>query len=259
MKIRSKFKDYYDYVGQRFGEDPDCTYVRGKVPNAGKVEFAKLNRWGYAQSGNPFDRISRTDERSRIDYEVEYVVAGEMVFPVAKVSTRTDASDARDYNEQTYDVSYRLLDEELFLWIVSDVASNAWSPYRYYNRRMGEYVPREKAWESFKESLADTSFVAKCRELLVKHQVPVIKVRYETGDGCVVSHDTPILRDHGIASVVDAGAMWQNIYSTMTNVLRPNPDRDPPVEISNRDKISKAGFDLKTSFRHPVNQKKVKR
>lgn len=43
--------------------------------------------------------------------------------------------------------------------------------------------------------------------------------------------------------------MWQNIYSFISNVIRENPDTKPPVEISNNDKIHKAGFDIKTSFR----------
>ena len=38
----------------------------------------------------------------------------------------------------------------------------------------------------------------------------------------------------------------------MNNVLRKSPDKEPPVTIGNDDRIEAAGFDLKTSFRHPI-------
>ena len=33
MKIQSKFKDYYDFVSTKFGQDPDCVYVRKSTQN----------------------------------------------------------------------------------------------------------------------------------------------------------------------------------------------------------------------------------
>ena len=62
----------------------------------------------------------------------------------------------------------------------------------------------------------------------------------------------PNLGELNFGRMIPAEQMWQDIRATITDVLRPNPDRAPPVEISNEDKIHKAGFDGKTSFRHPV-------
>ena len=43
--------------------------------------------------------------------------------------------------------------------------------------------------------------------------------------------------------------MYQEISYFIGNTMNESPDIKPPVEISNKDKISKAGFDLKNSFR----------
>ena len=32
MKIRSKFKDYYDHISTRYGADPDVLYLRDEPP-----------------------------------------------------------------------------------------------------------------------------------------------------------------------------------------------------------------------------------
>jgi len=44
--------------------------------------------------------------------------------------------------------------------------------------------------------------------------------------------------------------MWQSIYSALTNVLRTDPDKQPPATLNNQEKIWASGFDEKVSFRH---------
>lgn len=65
-----------------------------------------------------------------------------------------------------------------------------------------------------------------------------------------VDGNIPILKDLGISKLITAEQMWQSIYHCITNVLRKNPDKQPPVTVSNQERIWASGFDEKMSFRH---------
>lgn len=60
----------------------------------------------------------------------------------------------------------------------------------------------------------------------------------------------PNLKDLGISKLVTAEQMWQSVYHCLTNVLRVNPDKQPPASLSNQERIWASGFDEKVSFRH---------
>lgn len=60
----------------------------------------------------------------------------------------------------------------------------------------------------------------------------------------------PNLKDLGISKLVTAERMWQSVYHCLTNVLRVNPDKQPPATVSNQERIWASGFDEKVSFRH---------
>lgn len=64
----------------------------------------------------------------------------------------------------------------------------------------------------------------------------------------------PVLKDFGFPALFPPEVIWQDIYTTLTSVLRADPDKAPPVQVAEKYRIEGAGFDLKTSFRHPVNK-----
>jgi len=64
-----------------------------------------------------------------------------------------------------------------------------------------------------------------------------------------VSPEIPITRDYGVPAVCSAEQMWQSVEHVITSVLKKSPDLEPPLKISNDEKIIAAGFDIKTSFR----------
>jgi hypothetical protein len=236
MKIRSKFKDYYDHVGQRFGEDPDVVYSRGRIKSEGYEVDPPRYRGRHMTSGrSSFHHYlrPRDSQRDRTLYSLELLAAGELVFPVVRMAQRT--SD--DVNRVVSGVvSYRHLDEPTLQWI------QGYSPDN-------KYYDEELLWHIFHEEL--TKFRPNLEKAQVDLQAPVF-LYGEKG----IYERVPILREHGIPALVSAQQMWQNVYSIIVNRLRKNPDKAPPVAISERDRIVKAGFDLKTSFRHPVNPKK---
>ena len=55
----------------------------------------------------------------------------------------------------------------------------------------------------------------------------------------------------GISGIISTFEIYQGISNFFVE-LKGNEDLNPPVELANNDKIVKAGFDTKTSFRHPV-------
>lgn len=102
---------------------------------------------------------------------------------------------------------------------------------------------------------------AQIKKLIQAVGIPVfwIKGVDTQRDGFYIDVDEkiPILKDLGIPAQVPATQMWQNIYSVLTNILRKDPDKEPPCTISNEEKIWAAGFDTKTSFRNPINLRKL--
>ena len=231
MRIISKFKDYYDHVGHRYGEDPMVTFTRGKTtPLAKEVRAHQC-----------FE--SRRDDRTRTEYEAQIVVAGAHVFPMVQAWTR-----GNDFMGQpTSTVGYRPLDKAMLHWLVSG------GSYGYKSK----YYNEDYDWKEFSQWL--DKLKSKLPEMMRECGSPVFKLHRVSHYRVNVAEHVPILKDLGIAAVVTPEQMWQDIYMAITTHMRPNPDKAPPVEISERDKIVKAGFDLKTSFRDPVNQKPKKK
>jgi hypothetical protein len=86
---------------------------------------------------------------------------------------------------------------------------------------------------------------------LHKHiQAPVFVINSNYWRNFNIDTDIPILKDSGIASIISPEKMYQDISYFIGNVLKDNPDTLPPVNISDKDKLTQAGFDAKMSFRH---------
>lgn len=247
MKIQSKFKDYYDYVGQRYGEDPDVVYARGKIKGAGPFEHDNCRfHW--------LERM-RCDEKAKTLYSIELIVAGEWIFPLVKMDKRFSGENSQ------IETTHSGLNADQLYWITGHDPKALSKRYAARNARWPKWGSREREWDDFHEAL--TNFAEKLRGLQEKLGAPVFRVglvpNADGGSQRGIYEHVPILADYGIPAAVSPEQMWQNIYGCFTNRLRKNPDKEVPVEVSNDTKIAKAGFDLKTSFRHPVNQKKVKK
>lgn len=232
MKIVSKFKDYYDHIGQRYGQDPEVVYLRGKVKPLKEMPKNCCH----------FVGVHKTDEKTRTDYTVFLLVAGEFLFPMVRMDRRT-----KDVLGETVTVTeHRHLDKAMLYWISNN----------FVGKRTSSYYTPDYYWNILQENLS--SLRRQLPQLMRECGAPVFLIQH-AGGKVNVSEQAPVLKDLGVPALVPAAEMWQNIYATLTNVLRSNPDKEPPVEICDKDKIVKAGFDLKTSFRDPVNVKPKKR
>jgi hypothetical protein len=63
-----------------------------------------------------------------------------------------------------------------------------------------------------------------------------------------LNRTVPNLGELGFASLFTAEQMYQEIAMFLTS-LRDNPDSLPPVDISDKDRLTQKGFDAKISFR----------
>jgi hypothetical protein len=81
---------------------------------------------------------------------------------------------------------------------------------------------------------------------------PIFKI-YTTriGDGIGVDERFPKLSEiKGVSTLLPPEEIYKDIIHFMGNVMRNNPDESKIVNISNKSKIIKGGFDYITSFRN---------
>ena len=58
-----------------------------------------------------------------------------------------------------------------------------------------------------------------------------------------------LLKNHHIQDLISADEIYKHLSNFIAYELN-NDKNEPPVEVTNKDKIIKAGFDVKKSFRH---------
>ena len=221
MRIVSKFKDYYDYISHEFGEDPGVVYLRKSLTPAQQRAIPANS--GFAN--NLADIVGR--HGATIDHSLVFVVVGCRVFPFIR-------SIPAPFQRQPIVEKVELVSakhEALFLRDHRSRKPKPLYPEVPDNRRLAEIIRLVGA--------------------------PVFCL-HQSWYRCVVDERVPVLADWGFPSILPATEAWQSIYTTLTSVLRADPDKAPPVALANDDRVVKAGFDLKTSFRHPVNEKRKK-
>ena len=216
MRIQSKQKDYYDYISHLYGADPNCVYLRGKLPET-RLTIP--------------DRLPTTDlldfDKTRGKIHVSFIVAGSMAFWFVGRSLDFATIEWFPYDPALHDG-----------WFARPHGGRARTPPTYGEEQLKALVRAVGA--------------------PVFH-VTEIELRCDGKPGRVVhvAPYPPVLQDFGIASLVAPEQMWQNIYTTLTSVLRRDPDKEPPLVVGNDERVLAAGFDLKSSFRHPVNPRKL--
>jgi hypothetical protein len=218
MTIQSKFKDYYDHIGLRYGQDPQIVYERKPLKDTGLFGTPL----GDFFKQIPYVRQTRKTPDEFKQYTVQYLVAASRVIP--------------------------FIVKEQFSW---DDPANFASMAEYkrnYLDKIGEWgqrycpqfdlpncgVPDDVLRQVIKLVGAPVFLLFPC---------DVWQHGFKTWDRI------PVLADWGVPSLVPPEQMWQAIYGVLQNVLRDNPDKNPPVLLTNDSRIQKAGFDLVTSFR----------
>lgn len=227
MKIKSSFKDYYDFVATRYGGgDPKIVYVRGRI--------APKDHFVVVVSDFPLaDPVSWPS--SNAPYRLAYLVVAGKAYLLHQPKDIWPSGIEH----------YRLCDPAK---IASDDARERAGNRRWVVRSR-TFGLRDEPFE-FKrayEFLVDFSRLVKAPVFIVEgvqSQFGSREVRVAVAGRC------PILDKIGMAQVVPPEQMYQDLAYFVGNTMNPSPDTKPPVEVSNRDKIVAAGFDLRRSFRH---------
>lgn len=221
MVIKSPFKDYYDFVANRYGGgDPKIVYVRNRPKRIGVwVERCPLN-----------------DPNRYLDTTKHFLLAYLIVCGRGYVLRYDKAAwplvEAEKINR------YHLLPPD---WTIPEERQPR---YRWFRSRtrldLWGFVPGE-----------ENKFLI---DLSLKVGEPVFAiVKIERGEDVMLSPHCPNLGQIGLSSLISPEQMYQNLAMFVGNTMRVPPDTAPPVEVSNREKILKAGFDLRQSFRHRKN------
>lgn len=213
MKIITKIKDYYDYVGKIYGEDDKITYNRLDLTKDEYHDFKVKTT--IPKSAQKLENIRTYIQGKHIH---QLIICG-FVYTVEK---------------ETYtNEPYKLVSPEFLEKIREE--SNLRSFYEskdvkhYYN---GEFLEEAKTF---------------CK--LVGQPVIVYTGR-DHDDNLSFSRRIPNLGEAGISTEYSPEQMFQMIQQFISNEIRENPDTQPPVEVEDKYKIIGHGFDLKTSFRH---------
>ena len=240
MKIISKFKDYYDSVSHQY-LDKETIYFR-------KTETVNLEcRFGRA-SHYPTVRNFHV-----LPWTIRFQIIGFCgnFYPVIQFSL-PPVKDKADYVVGLYSK------EELNKFVVDNqIQISHGRPSQsktYYHEELADFERFFNNTEKFKS----------LEPIFRKHNVPVFAFSCEdnsrygrrlSGDPYLILN--PFLKEYSFAKVKDPFSAHQELYQFIGGYLR-QPEREM-VEISDRDKIHKHGFD-KWSFRRlPNNLKSLRR
>lgn len=223
MRISSKFRDYYDFVADQFGGgDPRVTYARTRLtkmdpknPEAGEI-IVEVPHWGELPEPNHRGYFNRNDW-----WEFRYLIVVGRAYLLARPNTFLYNGDINSFQ-------------------ITDPPQDR--KYSTYWRR-----------DSFEFGVEHEFLVELSRA--VKHPVFVINKLEWRKQGKTLVHvdgQCPVLGRMGMAKRIDPYQMYQELAMFVGNKMRETPDTKPPVELDNKQKIVKAGFDLKKSFRHRV-------
>jgi len=251
MKIISKFKDFYDYKVAKYGMDEKLVYTRKTY-----CEYF-LNFYSYLSKE---DRISEDDFCKNLKKNVEYseiakyhkiLVIGEKVihlfFTENGVYTHFDIKNPEDlkkkygyysYYNEVREITFN--DEKKF-----DIHSSfkyVWDELFSYDRK--RFLPRVNI------SKDDILFN---EPMILIECLGEIFNKKNSSDRIFIYKFTynPILSKLGL--YLDEDFIWQSLVKFLSNK---RSEKEISPEVSNENKILSKGFDLKTSFRPNMKEKK---
>jgi hypothetical protein len=225
MVIKSPFRDYYDWVATKYGGgDPRIVYARTRLkplPRPGETEKPLIVQTKHAPPSPQHFRYGKSWAPSDKSWAL-LVVTGKMYL----------------LSKPILDLSVGISNYRLEPLVDPDQSKHKYYPWR--NRHEVEFG-KEYPW-----------LIELCRD--VGHPVFVIgnvehRTRREETEVHVAAQ-CPILGEIGLAKLIPAEQMYQDLSYFVGNRMHKTPDVEPPVELSNKQKIIKAGFDLVQSFRH---------
>ena len=216
MLILSKFKDYYDYHAHQYGIDSLIVNDRTNISNT-NISF----KFDGDVSFRDTHVLTNIQRRENTLFRLSYLFYCGTIFPLYSESPAM-------FHSWT---SPKLLSKEIA----------AIFEVKYYTR------PKNILNEDLTlNSSYDILFIHK----QLKRAVLLCDVIDYHGKRIEINCKIPSLADIGFPTIKDSFCVYKDITKFIGENLIENSDKLPPVELSNNDKIHKAGFDVKKSFRH---------
>lgn len=224
MIIKSKFKDYYDFIANQFGGgDPKVVYLRSPLTKEQQIInlkvtdpkshsiLAKLFRQSFLGQPFSFKIIS---------------VFGHFILISSDSPNIFSKSNFHIFSENKDPILYKQL-----------CGRNGF----YYSKYKEEdFVNKEYVF------LKDLSILLKHPVFTISRATYLGKEMWEF----ILEENIPILKDFGIPSLINANQAYQEISHYISNVININPDILVTSKLSDSEKVLQHGFDLKKSFRH---------
>ncbi len=249
MKIISKQIDFYDYLSHVYGTDPLITFKRKEIfdPTL-KYPHNKYFNLKEHIDANPFVEFdlylkesyikkygtTKADKnhlnRHLMEVGIYILVLCGVPVPLLYVR-KTYAKD----EEVT-----RVISIEEFKELIDFENGDQWK----YERRSRFITELEKGfnkkWIPFHQHMDSPYFIVSDLSINRNENNFVLRVKNEI----------PLLKNiEGFTSTFPAEEVFQSISMFISSHLNGNKN-EPPIELEDKEKIVKAGFDTKISFRH---------
>lgn len=221
MIIRSPFKDYYDYVGNVYGNDPSVTYIRNRIaPRSSSCP--EVEGCLYIQNNREIVTIPYPDSNTPVGHFRWLVVCGKYFLLIS-----------------TNDITrpYKIFTpEENPGWVKSFT-----SRYSYWRMKgILDNIGKQS------QSLIDLSIDIKQPVFTIERN----GYRGASSPEYIVNGDIPKLGELGLAKVYPAEQLYQDLEYFLMNTMKISPDTAIPSKMSDKEKIVQHGFDFVQSFRH---------
>lgn len=247
MKIQSKFRDYYDFVGHLNGYDADPkaviykrnpqVYPRTMYDEVGQLQTHLLRGVDVLENCSP------TYGNSRVKYPLFYdnlVICGHLYHLVTYY----------EWEHDTIKPHTTIISEK-------DIPK-IWDRIVVYNRVTGgKKLPPHISlrFTSAINRIIETNgehddHAVRLSKLLNQPVFCVCDIGYLWSNPEFKLERIPQLGELGVGSVYTPEQLYQTIDAFFINVLRDNPDTAPVSIVPDKAKITNHGFDSKISFRH---------
>lgn len=252
MLILSEYKDIYDHLAYIYGVDNNIVYNRPYYTVIDDKDAKIIKEFINSKHTDIFTRFYLQDRMmDRYLYQkFGYLILFGQFVPV--IGTLVDKKYeneihiGKDFFEY---YKFEFCTKESFKKYAVDVCTYYFNINKNSRKNQRLFIPSDEKILTWFDTVAYKVFP----ELLGindKYNQPIMSsfITYGENNLCY----TPILSSvSGFNKKFPSEKLYQDIYNFLIKNKK-NVDLDPPVEIDNISKIEKAGFDKKTSFRHPV-------
>lgn len=237
MKIISKYKEYYDYISKQYGEDEKVVFNRPtiiKFPDSFYKDEKIYNSHLYKIIHSKIINYNWSDIKM-INY-CRHIISGRNRNEAYKILIFCSKPYLYRYNIFTKEIKYINKNN-----LIEEGESNGVQRITidYYRNELERYSNFLETENPFFIKMSKT---LRLPYFFIDPQFAKVRnIMY-----IQTYNEMPNLIDLEFYNLYSADQCWQEIYNFISNNFL---SLDPPIELSNEERIVKAGFDKKISFR----------